>query len=95
MGTTVNYKDLVKSLVENSHFTITVLELPDKFKKKLSQAKHRAGITGKLDFEVKVIPKEDVKVRYGVEKEAYEIGVALRPSRTKEVVQVLGKQEGI
>lgn len=95
MSVTTNYKELVKVLVESSHFTVTILDDPDKFKKKLTMAKYRARVEGKLDFDIKELSEEQTFEEFGVKAKSYLVGVALRPKLTKDVVQVLGKQEGL
>lgn len=80
MSIMVSYNTLVNQLERELSITVETREDFKKFRNKLSQAKHRQGISGKLTFSA--VEKKDEKGIYN------EISVALVP--VKNQVEILG-----
>ncbi len=83
MAITVSYNALVTELERELTLTLLTLEDPTRFKRKLSQAKHRAAIDGKLIFSV-------VKTAEG-----NAISIALMPKRSTLQVLSVDKKGGL
>lgn len=84
MSIKVSYNTLANQLEKELSITVRTLEDPIRFRRKLSQAKHRQHIEGKLIFSV----EEATEVVDGVEAVVYSISVALQP--VKNAVAILG-----
>lgn len=87
MAATVSYNALAAELEKELTITISTYEDPTKFKRKLSQAKHRLAIDGKLIFSILSTSLED--------KIVYTISVALAPKRSTVQVLTMDKKEGL
>lgn len=83
MGVTVSYNALVTELEKELTISVTTLENPTTFKRKLSQAKHRQAIEGKLIFAV----SPTKAMVNGEQVDASVISVALNAK--KSTVQIL------
>jgi len=91
MAVTVSYNALITELEKELTISVTTLEDPTTFKRKLSQAKHRQAIDGKLIFSVSpTMANID-----GNLEEAFVISVALSPKRSTVKVISLNKNEGL
>lgn len=88
MAATVSYNALASELEKELTITISTYEDPTRFKRKLSQAKHRMAIDGKLIFSVLSIPVEDGKV-------IHTISVALAPKRSTVALISMDKKAGL
>jgi hypothetical protein len=91
MAVTVSYNALATELEKELTISVTTLEDPTVFKRKLSQAKHRQAIDGKLIFSV----SPTVANVNGQTEEAYVISVALSPKRSTVKLITLNKGEGL
>jgi len=91
MAVTVSYNALVTELEKELTISVTTLENPTTFKRKLSQAKHRQAIDGKLIFSV----SPTMANVNGQLEEAYVISVALSPKRSTVKLITLNKGEGL
>ena len=87
MAATVSYNALAAELEKELTITISTYEDPTKFKRKLSQAKHRLAIDGKLIFSILSTNLED--------KIVHTISVALAPKRSTVQVLTMDKKEGL
>ena len=91
MAVTVSYNALITELEKELTISVTTLEDPTTFKRKLSQAKHRQAIDGKLIFSVSpTMANID-----GNLEEAFVISVALSPKRSTVKVISLNKGQGL
>lgn len=91
MAVTVSYNALITELEKELTISVTTLEDPTTFKRKLSQAKHRQAIDGKLIFSVSpTMANID-----GNLEEAFVISVALSPKRSTVKVISLNKGAGL
>lgn len=92
MAVTVSYNALATALEKELTISVTTLEDPTTFKRKLSQAKHRQAIEGKLIFSISPTSVKDSK---GELVEAFVISVALSPKRSTVKLLSLNKNEGL
>ena len=77
---TLDYKYLVHLLIKSTVIKLTILEKPEKFRRKLAMAKHRSGVEGKLDFDSKELDEDYMERHYGQRVIGHDITVVLRPS---------------
>ena len=91
MGVTVSYNALVTELEKELTISVTTLEDPTTFKRKLSQAKHRQAIEGKLIFSV----SSTKAVVNGEQVDASVISVALSAKRSTVQLLTLDKKGGL
>lgn len=89
MGIVVSYNTLAQQLEKELVITVTVLETATKFKKKLSQAKFRQGIEGKLIF------GEVQEVKNAEGDTATTLTVALEPKKNTVTVLQVDKSTSI
>ena len=87
MAATVTYNALAAELEKELTITISTYEDPTKFKRQLSQAKHRMAIDGKLIFSVLSTTVED--------KVLHTISVALAPKRSTVALISMDKKAGL
>jgi len=87
MAATVSYNALASELEKELTITISTYEDPTRFKRKLSQAKHRMAIDGKLIFSVLSTTVED--------KVIHTISVALAPKRSTVALISMDKKAGL
>lgn len=91
MGVTVSYNALVTELEKELTISVTTLENPTTFKRKLSQAKHRQAIEGKLIF---VVSPTKAMVN-GEQVDASVISVALNAKKSTVQLLTLDKKGGL
>lgn len=91
MAVTVSYNALATALEKELTISVTTLEDPVVFKRKLSQAKHRQAIDGKLIFSI----SPTLANINGQMEEAFVISVALSPKRSTVKLLSLNKNEGL
>ncbi len=80
MAVILSYEKIMEALASNPTFILTTMDEPKTVKTKLSQAKHRLGIKGKLSFthsKVMAGPLNSI--------EANRIEIALLPSKEPSV----------
>lgn len=82
---TVSYKTLVNKLEKDLSISLTTAENPTKVKRKLSMAKHREGIDGKLIFSHTSYMKEG--------KEVFVITAVLAPKKNELNILALNGTE--
>lgn len=89
MAITVSYKDLVNQLEKEFSISFTTTENPKKVQRKISMAKHREGIAGKLIFS-----HTTTKARVGPEVvDAYVMTVVLTPKKDEVIILGMNKDE--
>jgi hypothetical protein len=87
MAIKVSYKDLVNQLEKDLSISFSTYEDPTKVKRKISMAKHRENIEGKLIFSHQ--PAQDEN-----NKEYYVITAVLTPKRGQLELIKLNSTEG-
>lgn len=91
MGVTVSYNALVNRLERELSISVTTTENPTKFKRKLSQAKHRMAVEGKLIF----ADSSQMQMIDGVEVEVFCISVALNAKKSTVKILTLNENGGL
>ena len=86
MAVTVSYNALVNRLEKELSISVTTREDPTKFKRKLSQAKHRMAVEGKLIFACQ---------ETGQESGIWVISVALSAKRSTVAILALDENGGL
>lgn len=82
MSVMVSYNTLMNQLEKELSITVRVKEDATRFRRKLSQAKHRLAIDGKLIFSTPVALEDGV----------VEISIALEPKKNEVQVMALVKK---
>lgn len=82
----VSYKDLVNELERQLSISFTTREDPKKVRRKISMAKHREAIEGKLLFSHETVQTE--------EGEVYVITAVLTPKRNQVEILGLNQKDG-